>query len=209
MKNILFLLIFLSTYTFSQEYKPFTGKLTYSVDFYDSLHKKPMSSSFMKVYTNDTIVRIEAESDMIGKQIIIRHMILNKYYILLQMNEEKFAIQHQGDNDTVASKYNFDYKIKSKKVCGMKAKKVVVKSVNLSAPMTMYYLKDYNPKYLEAMKGIRGLPVDYYIQTNDGYFHYKLTEFSSEKVSNDLFGISSDYKKVTFDEFMQSVMDKN
>lgn len=209
MKSFFLFLVFISTYSFSQEYKPFVGKLTYSVDFYDSLHKKPTSTSSMKIFTNDTIVRVEAESDMLGKQVIIRHLTLNKYYILLEMNEQKFAIQHQGDKDTVASKYLFKYKMFGKKMCGKKAKKVVVKSTNLSAPMTMYYFKQYSPKYIEAVKGIAGLPVDYYIQTNDGYFHYKLTEFSSENVPNDLFGIPSDYKKVTFDEFMQSVMGEN
>ena len=43
-------------------------------------------SLYLKFFTNDTIVRVEAESNQIGKQVTIRHLTLNKYYILLELN---------------------------------------------------------------------------------------------------------------------------
>eukprot|EP01041_Mallomonas_annulata_P035596 gene35596-58573_t len=189
---------------YAQEFKPFVGKMVYAVDFTDSIGKIPLQTTYMTLLTNDTIVRIEAESNQIGKQITIRHLTLNKYYILLEINQQKFAIQHQASADTSASKYTFKSKMGKRKFCGLKAKKVSVSNPNFKDGIPAYYFRNYSPKYLEALKGIQGLPVDYYLQTEEGFYHYKLIEFKEEKISRDLFGIPSDYQKVTFDEFMKS-----
>lgn len=209
MKNYFLFLIFIQTLSFGQSHKPFVGKLIYKVDFSDSLKKLPSSTSYMTLYTNDTIVRTEAETFQIGKQITIRHLILNKYYILLEFNGNKYAIQHQASQDTTPSKYIFHKRIGGKKIAGKRAKKITVNSPNLSQETTMYYYKNISPKYVEAIRGIPGLPVEYYIQTEEGIYHYQLIEFSQEQVSRDLFGIPSEYQKVSFDEFMESVMKTN
>lgn len=209
MRQLLFLAFFLAGFqSAAQKYKPFTGKLIYRLDFIDSLSGQKSESSFMTLYTNDTIVRIESESRM-GKQVIIRHLSLNKYYILLDINGEKFAIQHQADPDTAASRYHFRKKCGSKRYDGKKARKILVSTEGSPTKLTMYYFKDIDPKYLQAMKGIPGLPAEYYIQTEDGIYHYKLVEFSEENVSRDLFGVPSDYQKVTFDEFLNKMMNTN
>ena len=209
MKHFLLLLLLLSFGSYAQQYKPFRGKLIYRVDFTDSVSKKTAPTSFMTVYTNDTLVRIETQSERMGKQVTIRHWVLNTYYILLEVNGQKFAIQHQADADTSASKYSFDKKCGSKRFAGKKGKKMAVSAPNFGDPLTMYYFKDISPKYVEAIKGIPGLPAEYYIQTEDGMFSYKLIEFSEENIDRDLFGIPSDYQKVTFDEFMSKMMQGN
>ncbi|MFN5416345.1 MAG: hypothetical protein ACK5B9_04760 [Flavobacteriia bacterium] len=210
MKNLsLILFLLVANAMFSQEFKPFVGKMVYAVDFSDSLGGTPFQTTYMTVFTNDTIVRVEAESNQIGKQITIRHLTLNKYYILLELNNQKFAIQHQASSDTSASKYTFKNKIGRKKFCGLKAKKVSVSNPNFKDGIPAYYFKNYSPKYLEALKGIQGLPVDYYLQTEEGFYHYRLIEFKQENIARDLFGVPSDYQKVTFDEFMKSMMKTN
>ncbi|MCE3294666.1 MAG: hypothetical protein K0R65_380 [Crocinitomicaceae bacterium] len=206
MKFTLLFILLLSFGSYAQQYKPFSGKLIYQVDFTDSVSKKSAPTSFMTVYTNDTLVRLETESGRMGKQSTIRHLVLNKYYILLEVNGEKYAIQHQAEADTSASKYTFDKKWGKKRFDGKKAKKVQVNATGFTEPLTMYYFKDISPKYIEAIKGVPGLPVEYYIQTEDGMFRYKLVEFSEETTDRDLFGIPSDYQKVTFDEFMNKMM---
>lgn len=206
MKHFLFLLLLASFGSYAQTYVPFQGKLIYQVDFTDSVSKKMAPTTFMTIYTNDTLVRLETESDKMGKQVTIRHLTLNKYYILLNVNGEKFAIQHQAAADTAASKYSFDKKCGSKRFDGKKAKKVQVMALGFSHPLTMYYFKGISPKYIEAIKGIPGLPAEYFIQTEDGMYRYKLVEFSEEEVDRNLFGIPSDYQKVTFDEFMNKMM---
>lgn len=206
MKHFLFLLLLASFGSYAQTYTPFRGKLIYQVDFTDSVSKKTAPTTFMTIYTNDTLVRLETESDKMGKQVTIRHLVLNKYYILLEVNGEKFAIQHQAAADTSASRYSFDKKCGSKRFDGKKAKKVSVTAAGFSHPLTMYYFKGISPKYIEAIKGIPGLPAEYFIQTEDGMYRYKLVEFSEEEVDRNLFGIPSDYQKVTFDEFMNKMM---
>lgn len=209
MKNILIIILFYAQLSFTQEFKPFIGKLVYSVEFSDSISKKPLQTFFMTIFTNDTIVRLESESNQLGKQVTIRHMNLNKYYILMEFNNLKYAIQHQAKTDTSSSKYTFKSKFGHKRFAGKKAKKIQVNSAGFREPISMYYFENFSPKYLEALKGIPGLPVEYYIQTEDGIYHYKLIEFKEENVSRDLFGIPSDYKKVSFDEFMKSMMQTN
>lgn len=213
MKNFLFIVLLFANFIsgFSQEYLPFEGKMVYQVQLSDSVDSKPHQSKFVTIYTNDTLVRVESESNQLGSQVMIKHLTLNKYYILLELNNQKFAIQHLVENDTTASKYSFENKRKKKKILGKKAKKTIVSFANsLNSPKTaMYYYPEYSPKYLDALKGISGLPVDYYLFTEEGVYHYKLIEFKAEKVNRDIFGIPKDYKKVSFDEFLNAVMDNN
>jgi hypothetical protein len=68
--------------------------------------------------------------------------------------------------------------------------------------MISFYLKVISPKYLEVLKGVPGLPVHYFIQNENGMYEYKLVELNKEKPSKDLFGIPSDFQKVTFEEFI-------
>ena len=49
---------------------------------------------------------------------------------------------------------------------------------------------------------VDGLATDYYLPSPDGLIHYELTVFTEKPLNRDLFGIPSDYKKITFDEFM-------
>lgn len=194
----------------AQNFKAFEGKFTYEVVYYDSVSNEAPRTSFMTVYTNDSLVRIETETLQLGKQILIKHLLLKKYYILLEINEKKFAIQHNEVKDSLDKvRYTFKSKFGSKKIAGVKAKKTIVTSVSSKKPQTVYYLKGINPVYTEAIKGIKGLPAEYYIQTEDGAYQYKLIEFSPQKVAKDLFGIPSEYHKVTFDEFIEYMINAN
>jgi hypothetical protein len=204
---ISFLLTSLSV--LSQEYLPFTGKLVYSIEFTDSVTKQKAPVSFMTIYTNDTIVRLETQSTQLGSQVIIRHMELHKYYILLQLENQKLAIQHQDKKDTTASRFTFKNKFGKQKICGLKAKKTQVKDTKNNTVFNCYYTKKYSPKYLEVLKGIPGLPLDYYVQTEEGMYHYRLIELKEETIKKDMFGIPSDYQKVSFDDFIKSLQPQN
>ncbi len=215
MKNLksFFLILFLFTCTnisFSQNYTPFEGKLVYKVELSDSISKKPIETKFVTLFTDDKMVRIESETNQLGSQILIKHLILNKYYILLEVNNQKYAIQHLMESDSAAqnspSKYTFTKKFGSKRFDGKKAKKISVNAKHFAKPIDMYYFKNLNPKYLDAIKGIPGLPADYYLQTEDGVYHYTLIQYSEEKQPADLYGIPSTYKKLSFDEFMEIMM---
>ena len=87
----LFLLFTLSV--FSQKHEKFTGKLVYEITMVDTSLQKIYPKKEMVIFTNDTIVRIENETKQFGKQILIKHTILNKSYLLLNDGLNKFAIQ--------------------------------------------------------------------------------------------------------------------
>lgn len=209
MNYFFYIIFFFTTFsTFSQKYLSFEGKLVYKVDLIDSIGLDPIETKFVTIFTNDTLVRTETESNRLGSQTVIRHLTLNKYYLLLEVNNQKYAIQHVIENDTIPSKYSFNYKRKSKKIQNLKSRKVVVEAKHFENPIEMYYIKNMNPKYIDALKGIKGLPVDYYIYSEDGIYHYTLIDITNEKTSTTLYGIPKEYKKVSFDEFMEEMIPK-
>lgn len=207
MKNILSVCFLLcSLCGFSQSYEPFSGRLVYRIEFQSSLDSAAVLQSKTVVYTNDTLVRIESETNQFGRQVLIKHLQLQKYYLLLEYNDQKFAIQQHMPPDTVASKYTFKRKLGKRKVAGIKAKRVIVNTPGFERPVEMLYFPSVSPKYLDVIKGIKGLPVDYYLRMEDGYLHYTLESIEASPVNMDVFGIPSDFKKVSFDEFMEQMM---
>lgn len=208
MKNVLLIcLLSLSFAVFSQAYKPFSGRAVYRIEFQTSLDSAATVQSKTVLYTNDTLVRVESETAQFGQQVLIKHLIFRKYYLLLEYNEQKYAIQQHMPEDTSASKYTFRKKWGSKKIGGIKAKRVLVSATSFEKPIEMWYFPSISPKYLDVLKGIKGLPADYYIRLEDGYLHYVLESIESSPVNMDLFGIPSDFKKVSFDDFMNELME--
>jgi hypothetical protein len=210
MKYIAFSVIcFLVQWGFSQNYQTLSGRLIYSIEFKSIHDSVPPSVSTSVLYTNDTLVRIESETGQLGPQVLIKHLIYQKYYLLLEYNDKKYAIQQHMLPDTIPSKYQFKRKMGRKKIAGMQAKRVLVSAKSFDQPIEMWYFPSYSAKYLDVLKGIPGLPVDYFIQLEDGMLHYKLEKMELAPVNLDLFGIPSDFKKITFDEFLEEMMQSN
>ena len=207
MKKTCFILIFLYQFAvFAQKQVPFKGRLIYKIEFINPVDSTQNTISKSIVYTNDTLVRVESETGQLGSQVLIKHLILQKYYLLINYNDTKFAIQQNVPKDTIPSKYTFKNKFGSKKIDGVKAKRVLVNAASFDKPIEMWYFPKISPKYLDVLKGINGLPVDYYLQLEDGILHYTLEKIEFSEVNKDLFGIPTDFKKVSFDEFVDQMM---
>ena len=159
----------------------------------------------VRVFTNDTIVRVETETQL-GIQVYIRHMTLNKAYLLIDYGTEKYAIQtnleNQAKNDTLQPEYTIKRKSGSKKIAGIKCRKYFIQDKNQPDGFYCYFAKKISNKYLEVYKDIPGLGLDYYLPSTDGLIHYELKQFTSTPVDINLFGVPSDYKRITFDEFV-------
>ena len=67
-------------------------------------------------------------------------------------------------------------------------------------------MKKYSPKYINTFEDFPGLPVHYYIITMDGVYEYKLISIEEMLPSKDLFGVPSNYKRVTFNEFLDIML---
>ena len=192
--------------TFSQKQKSFIGMLEYKVSARDTNLRDFLPNYPMVIYTNDTITRKENSTKQLGTQVEILHMGLNKSYLLLETAKGKFAIKtdlNKVKSDTVKSKYTFKKKFFRRKILGMKAKRMLVSHEAFEEPIEFLYLKKTPNKYNKVFNEVPGLIVKYSIVTPDGILDYELVKMSEYTPNRDLFGIPSDFKKVTFDEFLE------
>jgi len=200
------LALLLTNGVFAQKTKPFTGMLEYKISVRDTALQGMVPNNAMRLYTNDTVTRIENFSPQLGSQVSIRHMMLNKSYLLLTVQDTmNFAIQtdlNAQDSLPQESKYTYDKKWLKKKHLGMRAKRVMVSHPDFESPIEFLYIKKISGKYLNIHKAIPGLLVKYSVSTPDGILDYELVEMRPFMPHRDLFGIPADYKKVTFDAFM-------
>jgi len=204
----LFAVTFLFTSAVAFAQKPFEGKMTYTATIMMPDTNIVYRSWNVNVFTNDTIVRVETEGGQFGTQVYIRHMQLNKAYLLLAIEGQGFAIQTDLNKNADSSKVSYTSKkfFGSKKINGLKCKKYRIVDEGMQDGFVCYFAKSYSNKYLEVYKDISGLAVDYYLPSNEGLIHYELKSMTPQKVNRDLFGIPSDYQKVTFDEFLHMMM---
>lgn len=207
MRLILFLITFSAFVSFSQKVEPFFGKLTYKIEIIDTSLMKMIPTREMTIYTNDTLLRIENVTDQLGQQVIIKQMAVNKSYLLLKTPVGKYAIQ---TDHNVAKTDSFPYTFRKKhfkrNIAGIKANRLKVKHKNFKEEMEFLYLKNTSVKYLNALENFPGLPVQYYISTIDGIYKYTLVSMERFMPEKDMFGIPSDFKRVTFDQFMDEVV---
>ncbi|MBL1279552.1 MAG: hypothetical protein COA33_004740 [Fluviicola sp.] len=204
----LLLIITITTTAFSQKQKSFVGMLEYKITARDTSMKEMLPDYPMVIYSNDTITRTENITKQLGQQVVIHHMLLNKSYLLLKTAHGKFAIktdlnENKPKSDTTKSNYTFKKKFFKTKILGMKAKRMLVSHPSFEEPIEFLYLKKTANKYNKVFDEIPGLLVKYSIPTADGILDYELVKISKYTPEKDMFGIPSDFKKVTFDEFIE------
>lgn len=205
MKNIIALLSFLQIgISFGIAQKPFFGTLTYQASITHPDTNVVLKKWEVKIYTNDTVVRLETETEQFGTQVYIRNMHMNKAYLLLELDDAKYAIQTDltKKNDTIDKGYTVKKKVGSKKVAGLKAKRYWIQEKNNQGYYS-YFTKKIKNKYLSVYPEVPFLAVDYFIPSHEGLIHYELIDFKKEIVNRDLFGIPSDFKRISFEEFMR------
>ena len=200
--------LFTAFSAFSQS--PFSGILKYKASVMAPDSNKIWKSWNVTLYTNDTVVRVETETEQFGVQVYIRNMTLNKAYLLLELDGNKYAIHTDlsKKRDSIQKGYTVTKKRGSKKIAGLKAKKYFVKDDNTEG-YYCYFSKKLGNKYLQVYPEVSGLALDYYIPSQDGLIHYELIEKKDEAVNRDLFGIPSDYKRISFEEFMKAFYSNN
>lgn len=204
---ILSLTIIQTAPCYGQKKEPFTGMLEYKVTMRDTSLRSLVPDNTMILYSNDTISRMENFTQQLGKQVVIRHMELNKSYILIESKAGNFAIKMvDSDSSTYKSKYVFSKKMGKRRILGRKAKRLVATHPSFGEEIEFLYLKNYDNKYLNNFDEAPGLLVKYSVVTPDGIVDYELVKMSEYSPNRDLFGIPSDYEKVTIDEFMDRIL---
>jgi hypothetical protein len=208
---LLAILLFVSTVSFSQKFKSFSGLLEYKITAVDTSLANLYPETRMVIYTNDTIVRMENQTSSLGSQVTIRHTEKQKAYQLLETEFGKFAIKadltENSDSIPASDRYSFEKKCKRAKILEKKAKLYEVKNDAYKSSKNFFFYKNYSNKYLNTFDEIPYLPVVYYVTTYDVILKYELVRMSEYTPNRDLFGIPADYERVTFDEFLDKYLE--
>lgn len=215
MLNKIILTVFLVVFYNSveaQKNEPFIGMFEYEISARDTSQQEMLSNFPMLVYTNDTITRTENFTNQLGVQVAIHHMILNKSYLLLETAQGKFAIKtdlNKKKIDTAISLYTFKKKWFKRKIMGLKANRIIASHPDFDEPIEFLYLKKVSSKYNNVFDEVPGLLVRYSIATTDGVLDYEMIRMNEYSPNRGLFGIPSDFNKVSFDEFIDIVTSPN
>jgi len=194
----------------AQKGKSFTGLLEYKISSRDTALRNILPDNSMYIYTNDTITRMENFTDQLGMQVTIKHMEKNKSYLLLNTVAGKFAIQTDlsaQDTSKYKNKYTFRKKLFKRKFLGMKANRIMASHPDLEEPIEFLYFKKISGKYNSTFEDFPGLPVRYSVVTADGVIDYELVKINPYTPNRDLFGVPSDFERVTFDEFLSRMIE--
>jgi len=195
---------------FGQKNSSFTGKLVYAIHLIDSVGEKEIPVGYMTIYTNDTMLRIENETPQLGLQVLIKHMVLNKSYLLLQTPRGNYAIQtdHALEKAT-PNAYVYKKRWGRKRIAGLSSSALMVCDTNTKEKLQFYHCKKINNKYLNLSNSYPGLLTEYKVKTKSGVFKYHLMTIENLIPNKDLFGVPSSYKKTSFDNFINEVMGNN
>ena len=65
--------------------------------------------------------------------------------------------------------------------------------------------ENIHPKYIGGFSGIKGLPVKYYIQSEDGLLCYTLQGIKEKEIPNSFFSVGKEYEKISFNDFIERI----
>ena len=184
---------------FSQNKGSFSGELTYEIERVD---KKDTNRTFMIIYAKDSLLKVVNFNSNSGKQQLIKHLRLNRSYILLETPKQNFAVR-TNEHLVIDSIENYTFKkqMGMRKIAGIPVKKLLVHHKEISEAVTFYYTKRISAKYANVYKNLPGLPLLFYIPTKDGLFKYTLKELKNNNPPLELFMIPKEFKIVSFEDF--------
>ena len=155
MKFTVFLFSFLWSVSLIAQKKhvPFSGELLFKAQ-----RVIPMDSAqeHMLIYAKDSLLKVINFSSNMGKQELIKHLSKEKSYLLLETTKGKYAIRtnYTKYQDTTLS-YSFKKKLGSKRIAGMKAKKLSVTFTDIDKKFTFANkddLKEFLREYQKSVK---------------------------------------------------------
>jgi len=203
MKNLLlFTFSFLSICAFSQKDRTFSGELLYTIE---RISPKDSIPGKMLIYAKDSLQRVVNFSSNLGKQEMIKHLRLNKSFLLVSTTRGDYAIKTDHKQADSSISYSYKKKLGKLKVGGIKAKRAELSIKGIDKKFDVFYYKKIDGKYGSAYQKLPGLPVQYIVATEEGLYRYTLESIKSFSPSIDLFLIPDTFQKVSIEEFIQKV----
>ncbi|SFT51713.1 hypothetical protein SAMN05216474_1026 [Lishizhenia tianjinensis] len=179
----------------------FEGRLVYKITSNLREFDPADSMSYQIIYAKDSLVKTD-NFTRLGKQSYLKHILKNRAYTLMNFQGNKLALQSIPDSTKVeADKYTFFDRDESKEIAGLKANLVEVKIKGQKEPYEMWYTSEISHDYSEAIPGMKGLPVVFTLVIGEEELTYTLIEAERKTMDRDHFGLPSDYKVITTQEF--------
>lgn len=179
----------------------FEGKLIYKISSNLGEFDPADSMNYQVIYAKDSLVKTD-NFTRLGKQSYLKHISKNRAYTLMDFQGNKLAIQTIPDSTKIeADKYTFFEREEKKKIAGLEAHLVEVKIKGHNVPFEMWYTPEISHDYSEAIPGLKGLPVAYTLLIGEEEITYTLIEAERKAMDRDHFGLPSDYKVITTQEF--------
>lgn len=202
---LVFCLAFYSLTAFAQ--KPFVGKMVYLSTIADTSLLDLYPTNKMTIFTDGNFVRIETSTESVGTQVQIKNLKLNKSYVLFDTPKGKFAVQIVDSTANVKvkrkdQKYVYRKGKDAKEFGGLASKQLLVKTKSTEGLLPFYYHKKISAKYLPGFEHFPGLLTSYFVVSRSEVFYYQLLEIQQMEIGKDMFGIPSDYKRISMNEFI-------
>jgi hypothetical protein len=131
-------------------------------------------------------------------------LIYQKKYVLIQLDQEKFAVQIKDNpNDTTKKTYAFRPIKGHSKIAGVKGKKLAAKFELVQNELTVVYTPKISAQYLGSFTDAPGLLLEYFVVNDHGLYKYTLESLDKKIPPLSLFMIPADYQKISLKAFME------
>ena len=196
--KLFFLLLIIQNVSLGQKSNKFEGILTYTIS---EVKSKDSIEGKAVIFCKDSLIKV-VNFETNNRQELLKHLTYKKSYILVEIDSHKYAIRTNEhlEKDTVT--YSMKKKCSSKKIGGLKSKKIVVKYAENKLPLTCYYHKKISSKYANAMRNFPGLPTLFYTFSDNGIFRHTLSGIENKELPISLFSIPKEYQIVTWEDFL-------
>jgi GLPGLI family protein len=191
--------------TFAQ----FEGKVVFGLEYelpeaMESQRAMLPSQMDMLISENKTKV---IQNTMMGAQIVISDTKNNTSVLLIDMMEQKMAIDMPSPTEEekakqVQPKYTYDNK--TKKIAGYKCKHAIMTIEDENgeeSEMDVYYTEEIPASANDKLKGLKGFPLEYTISPQGLIMTVTAKSVSKEKIKDAEFEIPEGFTKMTMEEF--------
>ncbi|MDG2343982.1 MAG: hypothetical protein P8L23_05340 [Flavobacteriales bacterium] len=196
--------VFLNIASFAQSK---SGKIEFKIEYelIEELESQRSTlSNKMIIYMNDGFSRKE-EVTRIGSQVLINDIKNNQSFLLMQIAEEKLAIQVQEPCDSNEIKEKITYLDQTKEIAGYSCKKAVLNTYENKKEeantIEFFYTNEISGVYDLKFKNIKGTPLEFTVRSKGMTITYTATVISIAQQNDDLFEIPEDFTILSMSEF--------
>jgi GLPGLI family protein len=141
-----------------------------------------------------------------GDQIVISNTKNSESTLLMNMMGQKMAIEVGDQKDNKSESIpSIVYSQESKTIAGYLCKKATYTVFNEeqqdSISMDLYYTTKIPSSYNPQFKELKGIPLEYTINTQGMSMTFEATKVESKKLSKSLFNIPKEYETISLEEF--------